>query len=61
MVYAINIKICFLVTWLKRAGALGFYGALASPRKNLSVSDNPKLTVQPQAIWLCLDSISDFY
>jgi hypothetical protein len=37
----------FLVTWLKRVGALGFYGALVSLSKDLSVSDNLGLTVQP--------------
>jgi hypothetical protein len=51
----------FLATWLKDDGALGFYGALVSLHRDLSVSDNQGLTVQPQAIWLWLDSISDFY
>jgi hypothetical protein len=47
MVYAtINVKICFLATWLKRAGALGFYGALVSLPMDLSISNNPGLTVQ---------------
>ena len=35
MVYAINIKICFLATWL-------IYGALVSLPKNLSVSGFPR-------------------
>jgi hypothetical protein len=47
MVYAINVKICFLATWLKRAGALGFNGVLVPLPKDLSVSDHPRLTVQP--------------
>jgi hypothetical protein len=42
MVYAINVKICFLATWLKRAGALSFYGALVSLPKDLSVSGFPR-------------------
>ena len=43
MVYAINVKICILVTWLKRARALGcFYGALVSLPKDLSVSGFPR-------------------
>jgi uncharacterized membrane protein YhdT len=41
MVYAINVKICFLATWLKRAGALGFYGSLVSLPKDLSISEFP--------------------
>ena len=47
MVYAINVKICFLATWLKRVGVLGFYSALVSLPKDLFVSDNPGFTVQP--------------
>jgi hypothetical protein len=39
MVYAINVKIYFLATWLKRAGALDcLYGALVSFPNDLSVS-----------------------
>ena len=42
MVYAINVKICSLATWLKRARALGFYGALVSLPKDLSISGFPR-------------------
>ena len=47
MDYAVNTKRSFLATWNKGARALGyFYGALDSSPKDLSVSDNPGLTVQ---------------
>ena len=43
MVYAINIKKCFLAIWNKRARALGcFYGALVFLPKDLSVSGFPR-------------------
>ena len=49
MVYAINVKICFLATWKdKSAGVFGYFpNALVSLPKVLSVSDNLGLKVQP--------------
>jgi len=48
MVYAINVKTCFLATWIKGAGVFGYFpNALVSLYKDLSVSDKPELTVEP--------------
>jgi hypothetical protein len=48
MVYAINVKTCFLETWIKGAGVFGYFpNALVSLPKDLSISDHPGLTVQP--------------
>ena len=56
MVYAINVKICFLATWKdKSAGVFGYFpNALVSLPKDLSISDNPEFTVQPSELWLFL-------
>ena len=42
MKYAINVKICFLATFLKRAGALGFMVLWTLP-KDISVSGHQDL------------------
>ena len=43
MEYAINVKICFLATFLKRTRALGFMVLKIHLRKDLSISGHQDL------------------